>query len=140
MKKFIFTACLSLFAMLAKAQTAETGPPPSVEELKVTNPNRDKLNEIMPKFPGGMEGFKKFLKENFKLPQNSSEIHGLVVATFYVEINGTLTGITITKGLTPDIDKESIRVMGLSPKWTPYIKDGKPARVKYSVPIRIPFD
>lgn len=35
-----------------------------------------------------------------------------------------------------DLDVEAVRVVSHMPRWIPGMKDGKPARVQYTLPIR----
>lgn len=93
--------------------------------------------EVMPSFPGGESAFGKFLGKNIRYPSAASEasIHGKVYVSFIVERDGTLTDITVERGIGYGCDEEVIRVMKRAPKWTPGIQNGKPVRVKYTVPV-----
>ena len=39
------------------------------------------------------------------------------------------------KGVFPSLDAEAVRVVKSSPKWKPGIKNGKPVRVTYTLPV-----
>jgi protein TonB len=93
----------------------------------------------LPEYPGGFEKMFRFIKKN-RYPEqaNSDSLHGVVIVTFIVEQDGTLTNITITKGLSTATDAEAARLVGLFPKWRPGLAAGKPARVRYSIPIKFP--
>lgn len=91
----------------------------------------------MPTFPGGKEGFNKFLGTTVKYPKAAREanIQGKVIASFIVEKDGSLTDIKIVRGIGYGADEETIRVLKSSPNWKPGTQNGKPVRVAYSVPI-----
>lgn len=61
---------------------------------------------------------------------------------FIVEKDGTIGDIRIIRSVSPDLDKEAIRVFNLPtmPKWKPGTSDGVAVRVRYSVPIIFKLD
>ena len=95
--------------------------------------------EVMPEFPGGQDALFKFISKNLTYPKAAAknEIQGRVIVQFIVEKDGTIGNIKIYKGISPELDKEAIRVFSLPtmPKWKPGTSDGEPVRVRYSVPI-----
>lgn len=88
-------------------------------------------------FRGGMDGFYNFLGTNITYPASAltNKVHGKVYATFMVEKNGSLSDIKILNFLSDDLNKETIRVLKLSPKWLPGKKYGIPVREQFTVPI-----
>jgi TonB family protein len=93
--------------------------------------------EQLPEFPGGIEGFVKFLNSNIQYPKAAKDnnIQGRVICTFIVEKDGALSGTKVVKSVGYGIDEESVRVLNLSPKWKPGIQNHRKVRVQYSVPI-----
>ena len=93
--------------------------------------------ERMPDFPGGSPAFYKFLGSNIHYPADVKKdaVQGKVVLTFVVEKDGSLTGVKVIRSLYPSADRESVRVIKLSPKWNPGYQKGKPVRAQYTVPI-----
>ena len=93
--------------------------------------------EQIPTFPGGMDAFYHFLARNITYPAMMKEkgIQGREIISFIVEQEGSLSNIKAVRSIDPAADAESIRVMGLSPKWNPGLQNGKTVRVAYSVPI-----
>jgi len=61
---------------------------------------------------------------------------GVVVVGFFVEKDGSLTDIHIEKSLAKAFDKEALRVISMSPKWIPAIKNNRPIKSKYTEPIK----
>lgn len=95
--------------------------------------------EQMPQFKGGEEEMMKFLGMNIRYPKEAKEAgtEGIVVASFIVEKDGTLSDIQIIKELGMGTDEEVIRVVEtMSGKWLPGKQDGAPVRVQYTLPVR----
>jgi TonB family protein len=107
------------------------------KEPLITSPlSYDKLTEpTMPKYPGGTEKMFEFIADNLRWPDDDACIQGRVVVSFIVEKDGSLTDVKVIKSVDPAFDKEAIRVVKSMPKWEPGMYRGKPARVKYCIPI-----
>ena len=109
------------------------------KEPLITSPlSYDKLTEpTVPKYPGGPEKMFEFIADNLRWPyDDESCIQGRVIVSFIVEKDGSLTDIKVEKSIDPLFDKEAVRVVKSMPKWEPGMWNGKPARVKFFVPIR----
>jgi TonB family protein len=93
--------------------------------------------ELLPKFPGGIQEFYKFLVRNLNYPKEAKDnkTQGSVIINFVVEKDGSLTDFKVLRGISKELDEEALRVMKLSPKWEPGFQNGKTVRVSYSVPI-----
>ncbi|SDP87185.1 outer membrane transport energization protein TonB [Mucilaginibacter sp. OK268] len=111
-------------------------------------PANDDINTVftsveqVPEFPGGLEAFGKFLATNVKYPKADREkgVQGRVIASFIVEVDGSLSNIVVKRGVSTAIDEEAVRVLDISPKWKPGIQNGRTVRVQYSVPISFKLD
>lgn len=90
-----------------------------------------------PEFVGGVVKTGRFLGGTIHYPAHAREnnIQGTVELSFIVETDGRLTNIKVMKSVATDLDAEAIRVLHLSPKWSPGIKDGQPVRTFYQMPI-----
>ena len=101
------------------------------------NPLNFHIVEDLPKYPGGAVEFMKWLTRNLQYPASarSRKIQGKVVAVFYVEKDGHVTGISITKSLSPECDREALRVLRKMPDWEPGMQNDQPCRTKVSIPI-----
>src|SRR5690606_25574977 len=86
---------------------------------------------------GGMPELYKFLSTNMLYPRASriNGVEGKVLVEFVVEPDGTITSLNVLKGVDPAIDAEALRVMALSPKWTPAKNKGVLVRQKLVLPI-----
>jgi len=93
--------------------------------------------EKVPEFPGGINAFYDFIRKNLKypLPAYNGGIQGEVDLSFVVEEDGSLTNIEVRRGIGGGCDEEAVRIIKLSPKWSPGIQNGKPIRIGYGVPI-----
>lgn len=91
--------------------------------------------DVLPNFPGGISGFNGFANKNFKVEEK--DLKGKIYSTFIIEKNGALSDIKILRDLGYGTEKELIRVLKLSPKWSPGIKDGKKVRCFYSIPYTV---
>lgn len=94
------------------------------------------LGVTPPKFGNELNEFYSFLKREYQIP-NEEGLKGKVYATFVVEKNGVLSGIKILRDIGYGTGKEFIRVLKLSPKWTPATKDGQNIRCLYSIVFTI---
>ncbi|WP_291151415.1 M56 family metallopeptidase [Flavobacterium sp. UBA7680] len=102
---------------------------------------RATVNDVdrQPEFPGGILEFYKFVGKNFKTSAEATanKIQGKVYIEFMVEKDGSLSEFKIVKDLGYGIGDEVIRVLKLSPTWTPGSENGKPVRVLYTLPVTI---
>ncbi|MDY0200368.1 MAG: energy transducer TonB [Bacteroidales bacterium] len=110
----------------------------SYEEKEAEEEEIFVIVEHMPSFQGGdLNKFRDFVNKNLKYPEIAAEngIQGRVILSFVVEANGTLSNVKVLRGVDPAIDKEAIRVVESSPKWSPGQQRGKPVRVSFNMPI-----
>ena len=93
--------------------------------------------EIMPEFPGGIAGLKRYISKKVKYPVEAkeSDIQGKVYVRFVVNSKGETEQVSIIRGIDPILDKEALRVVKSFPKWKPGMQSGKAVSVWYTVPI-----
>jgi protein TonB len=91
----------------------------------------------MAEYPGGDGAMMKFIKQNLVYPkmERDSGIQRCVVVGFIVHEDGSLSDITIKRGVSKGLDEEAIRVIKLSPKFKPAMQRRKPVKVDYVIPI-----
>lgn len=92
------------------------------------------VNEIDPGFPGGDAALYKFIKDNIYYDTNKM-IAGKVYVRFVVDKDGSVTNVTIARGLSPTNDTEAIRVVSLFPNFTPGYEGGKARKTPMVIPI-----
>ena len=95
-----------------------------------------------PVFPGGDDARRKFFIDNIKYPAEAmkNNVQGKVFVTFNVEIDGTVTGVKVIRGIGAGCDEEAVRVIKLMPKWTPAELKGKPVPSNFVIPIKFALD
>ena len=96
------------------------------------------LVEEKPSFMGGdANEFTKWAYSKIVYPDVAREngISGRVTLQFTIEADGSLTNIKVLRGVDPSLDQEAVRVVSMSPKWTPGKQRDKAVRVTYTVPI-----
>ena len=93
--------------------------------------------EEMPSFPGGMRECMMFLGRNIKYPvlAQKAKIEGRVIVQFVVDKDGSISDTKVVRSVSPELDAEALRVVGLMPKWNPGKQRGKAVAVKYTMPI-----
>lgn len=106
-------------------------------EVDPNNPLNFHIAEELPQYPGGAVEFMKWLTKTLRYPEGARKrkVQGKVVAVFYVEKDGSVTGISVTQSLAPDCDREALRVLGMMPKWKPGVQHDRPCRTKVCIPI-----
>ena len=100
------------------------------------------LVEVMPSFKGGgIEKFRDWVQKRTNYPQDAydKKIRGKVYLTFIVERDGSVSNVTVVKGVDPLLDSEAVKAISESPKWTPGLQRGEPVRVRYSIPLNFMF-
>ena len=108
------------------------GPRHAEEVEKAKSPDK------WPTFKGkGAEAFSAWVAAHLKYPKDAKDAHidGTVQIKFVVGSNGGVQEIEVLKGVFPSLDAEAVRVVKSSPKWKPGIKNGKPCRVTYTLPV-----
>jgi protein TonB len=101
------------------------------------------LVEVMPSFKGGgLDKFREWVKKRTNYPQAAidKKIRGTVHLTFIVEKDGSVSNVTIVKGVDPLLDNEAMKTISESPKWVPGLQRGEPVRVRYSIPMSFNFN
>jgi len=95
--------------------------------------------EDMPTFNGGDPAteFRKYIAQNLRYPEIAAEngISGRVIVQFAVNKTGQVEDAVVVRSVDPALDKEAIRVVMASPKWTPGKQRGKAVKVLFTFPI-----
>lgn len=91
--------------------------------------------EHMPLFEGGEAGMMQYIGQNLRYAEGLPG--GLLVASFVVNPDSSVSDVAILKGLHPELEKESVRVIeSMSGKWVPGRQNGKLVAVRFTLPIR----
>ncbi|MBP8823264.1 MAG: energy transducer TonB [Flavobacteriales bacterium] len=108
-------------------------PPPPVEEEAF---DLAAVQE-QPEFPGGMAKMYQYLQNNTKYPDMEFDagIQGKVFVEFVVEKDGDISDVKVRRGISPGLDKEAVRAVKSMPKWSPGKMNGKPVKVRFTIPV-----
>ena len=96
------------------------------------------LVEIKPSFMGGdANTFSKWVNDRLVYPAIAKEngVQGKVTLQFTINTDGTLSNVKVLRGVDPSLDKEAVRVVSMSPKWTPGSTKGQAVSVTYTFPV-----
>ena len=94
--------------------------------------------ESMPTFlGGGINKFQEWVKKRTNYPQEAIEnkISGIVIISFVIERDGSVSNVTVLKGVNPILDNEAVKVISECPKWSPGKLRGQPVRIRCVFPI-----
>ena len=110
---------------------------PEVVEDDVVEQEIFKIVEEMPAFPGGEAKLMEYVAKNVKYPQIAREtgVQGRVYVNFVVEPDGSVSNVSVLRGIGGGCDEEAIRVVKSMPKWKPGKQRGKAVRVSYMLPV-----
>ena len=113
-----------------------------VEEVKEEEVEEEtipfQLVEEKPKFQGGdANNFTKWVNQRLVYPDVAKEngVQGRVMLQFTVNTDGTVSGVKVLRGVDPSLDKEAVRVVSMSPKWTPGKQRDRKVKVTYTFPV-----
>jgi protein TonB len=96
------------------------------------------LVEVMPMFRGGnIDKFREWIYKRTNYPQEAidAKIRGTVFLTFIIEKDGSVSNVTVLKGVHPLLDNEAVKAISESPNWTPGLQRGQPVRVRFQIPM-----
>lgn len=102
----------------------------------------DRVYDVVEKqatFPGGRTALKKFFRGHTNAPECSQlKKHGRkVFVSAIVEKDGSLSGCTIVKGVSRELDEESLRVVRMLPScWIPGEINGEKVRSRVVIPVK----
>ena len=96
------------------------------------------LVEEKPGFMGGdPNAFTKWVNSRLVYPEIAKEngVQGKVTLQFTVNTDGSVSNVKVLRGVDPSLDKEAVRIVSSSPKWTPGKQRDKAVKVTYTFPV-----
>ena len=96
------------------------------------------LVEEKPKFQGGdANTFSAWVNKNLQYPEIAKEngVQGRVTLQFTVNTDGSVSDVKVLRGVDSSLDKEAVRIVSMSPKWTPGKQRERPVKVVYNFPV-----
>lgn len=78
-----------------------------------------------------------FIRDNVEYPEMSRQmgVQGRVFVSFVVEKDGSVSNVSVARGVDKMLDKSATDVVGKFPKMKPAKQSGRPVRMSYTVPI-----
>ena len=121
----------------------EPAPPPKEEPKPVEPEPKKEDNKIFDvveqpaEFPGGQAKLMSWLSSNIRYPDSAQQngIQGKVTVRFVVEKDGSVSGVTVLKGVDKDLDAEAVRVVKRMPKWQAGKQNGQAVRSYFTLPV-----
>ena len=116
----------------------------SGQPIKLTQEARDELityildgTNSAQEFQSLQTAILRYVYQNIRYPDvaHKQKIKGRVVYSFIVNEDGSISEITLVKGVYVFLDEEVLRVIKSMPKYEAIKKDGKAVKVKFYLPV-----
>jgi len=93
--------------------------------------------EKMPEFAGGQAALLRYLQKHLRYPGSAlaAGVGGRVFMSFVVGADGSISEVTILKGLGYGLDEEAQRVVRQMPAWVPGYQSKHAVPVRFTLPI-----
>lgn len=134
-------ACVYNLPVSFRLENGSIASTPAKESTSIISADNSDLT--FPKFPGGEAEMLKYLSQNISYPEEAMKAgeQGQVSVMFKVEPDGSISEVSVVKGISPSLDKEAVRVVSTMPRWTPgKNKKGEPIAVEYHLPVMFKLD
>ena len=129
------------------ATSAATEPTPNGPIVQTTgtsaktttsDPPTGMIADTQPEYPGGDRALYAYLDRETDYPEIAliGHVEGVVYVGFVVDIDGSLTDVSVLRGVSEELDAEALRVVKRMKKWKPGTYHGQPVRVRFRLPIR----
>lgn len=75
--------------------------------------------DVQPRFPGGNQELLKFINKTRRYPSEAYQhgVQGRVVCGFVVNEDGSISHISLVKGVEESLNNEALRIISEMPKW-----------------------
>lgn len=94
--------------------------------------------ETPPMYEGGMEALMKFVKKKLRYPASARRqgIEGTVYVSFVVMGDGSVSQVTVLRGIHMECDEEAARVISMLPSWKGGKQNGRHVAVRMVLPLK----
>ena len=77
------------------------------------------------------------VSRNVAYPKKARQlnIQGKVYVRFIIEKDGYVSNVEVARSADPELDAEAARVIRMLPRMEPAKVNGKPVRIRYTIPI-----
>lgn len=140
MKKILFLIIFISLSQISFAQGIDVKDSSEVTESVVDIPlsfgSKSENSKATQSSKGGSK-FYDYINNNYHLP-NVPGLKGKVVVSFVINEDGSIGDFKIVENLGYGTAEELIRVLkSAGNKWKPGMKDGKPVKITFSLPLDI---
>jgi TonB family protein len=96
--------------------------------------------ETEPLFINGNKSFGEFINKNMVYPEFAKQHHitGDVWISFTIKADGSVADIKLVRRNAPCLNEEALRIINLSPRWSPALLYGFPVAVNKTAIIQFP--
>ncbi len=131
---FLFISFALLSTVFATAQDVTN---PVTSATTNETPKNDEKPDKIAMFPGGLDAYVRYLTANLQYPPKAlrDKTEGTVVLEFIVDKTGEIRNVKVLHSLSPECDKEAIRMVKAMPRWFAAEKDGKKVDCRYTCPV-----
>lgn len=129
---FLLVTAFLVFQVIAKQSVV------LAQEAPVSKSNHVHEDpDVVPMFTGGTAAMNNFISSTLSYPEEAREreAQGLVVYTFVVEKDGTLSNFNIIHRADPLLNEEALRILQAMPPWRPARHKGEIVRAETYVPM-----
>ncbi len=90
-----------------------------------------------PQFPGGDNAMIRFINNERRYPKKAYRegIEGRVLCSFIVNEDGTISHISVLRGVEESLNREAVRIISQMPPWIAGEIDNTPVPVYCIIPI-----
>lgn len=130
---------LSLLAVFpAWGQRVNTGANTQFQHVQITmNVYEYDFVDRQPRFPGGDNAMISFINNERRYPKEAYNegIEGRVLCSFVVNEDGTISHISVLRGVEESLNREAVRIISRMPAWEAGEIDDTPVPVYCILPI-----
>lgn len=137
--KIVLLMCCSVVAMDAGAQMKR------IVACQSTSYSASRYMEVyecdyvdeQPQFPGGEVELIKYINSVRRYPAEAyyRNIEGRVLCSFVVNADGSLSHISVIRGVEPSLNREAVRLISRMPRWVAGKVANQAVPVHYILPI-----
>ncbi|MFT6983370.1 MAG: protein TonB [Crocinitomicaceae bacterium] len=79
----------------------------------------------------------KYISQNITYPEKSLDITGRIFVSFFVNVDGSVSDVTVERGLDKVLDEMAIKLIQGMPRWKPAEINGISVKSRVRLPIVI---
>ncbi|MDE7154544.1 MAG: energy transducer TonB [Muribaculaceae bacterium] len=93
--------------------------------------------DVPPEFPGGNNAMVCYINNEMRYPRQALDngTCGRVLCGFIVNSDGKVSDVTVIRRVSPELDREAVRVIESMPRWNAAQVEGQNVPVFYMLPV-----